>query len=301
MSRRHAAPADGSPDPQEPSHCDEELIRRLRDGFAKGVFDSAAAAALYRRHRPVALARARQLSADAHQAEDLLSESILRTLHALRSGAGPTTAWRPYLLTVIRHMAAEWSAESRRTLPTTDFSWLEHRAPDLTAGAADPQQHVLDEESRRILVRSVRQLPQQWRTMLWQSTVEGIPHHVLARRFGMTSNGVAALAARARKGLRETYLQAHLALVADAWCIPFQALLGAPTPPVRKYRFISRHLAACSHCARVYDEAPELSAALRALLRPASAPASRVAAPPAPAAGSGTDPVGAQPLLKASA
>ncbi|MEU8548965.1 sigma-70 family RNA polymerase sigma factor [Streptomyces roseoverticillatus] len=212
---RHAGSEDRSGILRQQSPSDEELIQELRDGFAQGRFHKAAADALYQRHRSAALARARQLSSDAHQAEDLLSESFLRTLEVLRSGAGPTIAWRPYLLTVIRNMAAEWNAENRRVLSTSDFSWLEHRARDHAFGA-DPQQHAVDDESRRILVRSFRQLPERWQAMLWQTTVEGVPHHVLARRLGITPNGVASLAARARKGLRETYLQAHLGLVADA-------------------------------------------------------------------------------------
>ena len=41
----------------------------------------------------------------------------------------------------------------------------------------------------------------------------------MSRRIGIKPNAVAALAYRARKGLREAYLQAHLKAEASEWSI----------------------------------------------------------------------------------
>ncbi|WP_369208888.1 hypothetical protein [Streptomyces sp. PU-14G] len=53
------------------------------------------------------------------------SEAFARTLQAVRSGGGPTEAWRPYLLTAVRRTAAAWSETARRTELAPDFDrWL---------------------------------------------------------------------------------------------------------------------------------------------------------------------------------
>ena len=46
--------------------------------------------------------------------------------------------------------------------------------------------------------------------MLWYTEVEGLDPHDVAPIMGLSANGVAALAYRAREGLRKAWLQEHV-------------------------------------------------------------------------------------------
>ncbi|WUM89310.1 hypothetical protein OG905_02000 [Streptomyces sp. NBC_00322] len=70
---------------------------------------------LYRRHREPALSYAYTCFRDPRSTEDLTSEVFARAVREARSGCGPTVAWRPSLLTVVRRAAASWAGTARRT------------------------------------------------------------------------------------------------------------------------------------------------------------------------------------------
>jgi len=61
-----------------------------------------------------------------------------------------------------------------------------------------------------LISQAFSSLPERWRTVLWQVEVEGERPAVVAPHFGLSANATAALARRARDGLRAAYLQAHL-------------------------------------------------------------------------------------------
>ncbi|MFI5830006.1 RNA polymerase sigma factor [Streptomyces sp. NPDC051578] len=269
MSGSHRSTGGAPPDPGVPpgdaaSPSDRELIRRLRRSYAGGAMDADVCDLLYRRHRGALLACARGCSRAPQDAEDLVSEAFVRTLQAVRSGAGPREHWRPYLLAVVRHTAIEWRAGDGRTVLTPDVeSWCR---PGLSG--EDPQQRLLHEEDRRLAARSFHSLPGRWKAVLWHTLVEDdCPHHVPAL-FGITPSAVTSLAFRAREGLREAYLCAHLgpAAAGDERCRPYAGLLG---PAVRRRAAprgagLRRHLAGCRSCSRAYAELRALNAALAA-------------------------------------
>ena len=74
--------------------------------------------------------------------------------------------------------------------------------------------------------RPSRRCPARWRTVLWLTEVEGLSPAEVSRRIGIKPNAVAALAYRARKGLREAYLQAHLEAEASEECRATVGRLG---------------------------------------------------------------------------
>ncbi|MEV0989511.1 sigma-70 family RNA polymerase sigma factor [Streptomyces sp. NPDC049949] len=257
---RREPPPEPDPGP-EPS--DGDLIRRLRAAYAAGDGDPAACELLYRRHRAAAFACARRCSRAPQDAEDLVSEAFIRTLQAVRSGAGPREVWRPYLLSVVRRTAVEWRECAGRTVLTSDVEAWCRPGPD----GDDPQRRLLDSEDRRLVARSFQGLPERWRAVLWHTLVEDDCPHPVPLLLGITPSAVTSLAFRAREGLREAYLRAHLDTAADARCRHYGSLLGAVirrrgTTP--RGRGLARHLAACRSCSRAYAELLDLNAALRA-------------------------------------
>jgi hypothetical protein len=88
----------------------------------------------------------------------------------------------------------------------------------------------------------------------------------VSRRIGIKPNAVAALAYRARKGLREAYLQAHLKAEASEEC---RATVGRLGNYVRgdlaeKDRLaVQTHLDACAKCRCRRDELTDVNATLR--------------------------------------
>ncbi|CDR04279.1 RNA polymerase sigma factor [Streptomyces iranensis] len=263
--------AEGFPGPEHTDRpvrppSDQELTRQLGEGYRSGSSSPAAADLLYRRHHPATLRYARTCCRDPHDAEDLASEAFFRTFQAVRAGGGPRGPWRPYLLTVVRHTAMEWSAGERRVLLTADFeSWRQH------ASTADPQQHLVAREDRRSLIRSFRGLPERWQTVLWLTLVEEEPPHRVAMVLGISPSGVTSLAFRAREGLRESYLRAHLESARDDRCRHYSGRLGAS---VRRGgvrgRALARHLAECAFCSHAYRELLGLNAAMRTAPRTAA-------------------------------
>ncbi|MEU2390249.1 sigma-70 family RNA polymerase sigma factor [Streptomyces sp. NPDC007369] len=252
---------------REPS--DGELIRRLRKAYASGTGAPEVCELLHRRHGAAAFACARRCCRAPQDAEDLASEAFLRTLQAVRSGAGPRDHWRPYLLTVVRHTAIEWRAGAGRTVLTPDVEPWCPPGP----GGDDPQRRLLECEDRRLVARSFHTLPERWKAVLWHTLVEDDCPHPVPLLLGITPSAVTSLAFRAREGLREAYLRAHFDSAADDRCRRFGSVLGAAVRRrgTTRGRVLARHLAGCRSCARAYAELLDLNAALCS------------AAPPAPA------------------
>jgi hypothetical protein len=103
---------------------------------------------------------------------------------------------------------------------------------------------------------------------LWQVEVEGERPAVVAPNFGLSANATAALARRARDGLRAAYLQAHLTegLGATA-CRSVREKLGGYTAGTVKGlegRRIRAHLRGCDQCTLLQGELSEVCSALRA-------------------------------------
>ncbi|WP_267242106.1 sigma-70 family RNA polymerase sigma factor [Streptomyces sp. PR69] len=226
---------------------------------------------LYRLHRPAVLSYARSCCRDAHTAEDLVSEAFARTLQAVRSGRGPEAAWRPYLLAVVRRVAAEWAATDRRTELSADFGqWLDH-LPGV-AGEESAEERILRLEDSSLVLRAFRSLPERWQTALWHTVVEEESASTVGALLGLGPSGVGSLAARAREGLREAYLAVHAERAsASEECRRYSSLLGAAVRRAgrRPNRDLDRHLEQCPPCRGALGELVELNERLDAKL-PAS-------------------------------
>lgn len=237
---------------------DRELIDRVRAG------DLAAYDPLYQRHARSALAHARHWARSEAAAEDLRAEAFTRVLHAIRNGNGPTEAFRPYLLTTMRHVARDWAASERRLLLVADMVDLEEPEPQ-----ADP---VLAALERSLAGQAYMALPERWQTVLWHTEVEGEGPAQLAPLLGIEPAAVAALAYRAREGLKQAYLQAHVREVSSESCRPYAQRLGAAVRGKlgrRERGKVEDHLRHCAECAGLLAMLKYVNAHIGVLAGPA--------------------------------
>ncbi|MPZ81352.1 MAG: sigma-70 family RNA polymerase sigma factor [Actinophytocola sp.] len=248
---------------------DRTLLERLRAG------EDAAFGELFSRHSTAVFRLALGLVNDRAEAEDLTAEAFFRVLQAIRRGSGPVDNVRGYLLIVARRVAWEWSLR-RKDVPVSDEE-LTHRA------ASDPDTSGQFTE-RSLIRRAFTSLPERWRNVLWKMEVEGERPAAVATNFGLSPNATAALARRARQGLRAAYLQAHLAADRSATgCRSVLEKLGAYTAGSTsgiERRRIRAHLQTCASCTAMYAELRDVCSGLRAH-------AAYVAAPVAVVAGAG--------------
>ncbi len=233
--------------------ADAELLAAVRSG------DLEAYGLLYRRHAGAARTQARQLAGPGPEADDLVAEAFVRVLDALRGGGGPEAAFRAYLLTTMRNAVRDRARRDRRLEWSADLAGHDPGVPwEDTAVAA---------LEAALAVRAFHRLPERWRRVLWLTEVEQAPPAAVAALFGLTPNGVAALAYRAREGLRQAYLQEHLVVGGGRAHAPTVDRLGAwargaLTP--RLHRRVDEHLAACRGCRALAGELTDANSELRA-------------------------------------
>ena len=107
--------------------------------------------------------------------------------------------------------------------------------------------------------------------MLWHTEVEGLSPAQVAPILGLTANGVAALAYRAREGLRQAYLQQHLAAPLDDACRPYSDRLGAYARgglSKRETAQVEEHLDTCAKCRELVLELSDVGSGMRAVVAP---------------------------------
>jgi len=231
---------------------EEELLDRAREG------DRSAFGTLYLRHRDAARKVAGMCASSAADAEDAVAEGFARVFAALPRMAGRQIAFRPYLLTCVRNAATDRLRRERRID-------LRDQMPE-AASTAQADDMALMGLERNLVGEALQALPARWRTVLWLTEVEGLSPAEVSRRIGIKPNAVAALAYRARKGLREAYLQAHLKAEASEDCRATVSRLGnyVRGDLAEKERVaVQAHLDACAKCRCRRDELTDVNATLR--------------------------------------
>lgn len=237
---------------------DGALIERTRRG------DRTAYGELWQRHAGSARTVARSHS--SLDPDDLVAEAFTRIYDAILSGRGPTGAFRPYLFTTIRNTAASWGRARRET----NLDTLESFEDPATSESA-----ALDALDRSTTAQAFRSLPTRWQEVLWYSEVEGMAPQQVAPLIGMSANATAALAYRAREGLRQAWIRAHLRNPEnDPECRWTIDRLGGYTRGRLRGRDTTRleaHLDDCARCTIVAAEAREAGSRLALVLLPLAA------------------------------
>ncbi|WP_371616664.1 sigma-70 family RNA polymerase sigma factor [Streptomyces sp. NBC_00454] len=268
---RHAAGASGELPPS-----DGDLIARMRGG------DDGAYEELFRRHADAVRRYARTCCRDGHTADDLTAEVFARTLQAVRGGAGPDQSVRAYLLTTVRRVAAAWAKTAKREHLVEDFALFAEQASGSSGDGAvgltgddtlelGADVRAMHEAEQSLAMQAFRSLPERWQAVLWHTTVEEASPSAIAPLFGLSANATAVLASRAREGLKQAYLQAHVstALSSGGDCARFADRLGAYARGglrMRAERGLRQHLEECARCRVAAGELKDVNAGIPALL-----------------------------------
>ncbi|ARF74036.1 RNA polymerase subunit sigma-24 [Kitasatospora albolonga] len=258
----------GAPDP---GLSDAQLIEGMRDG------DNLAYEELFRRHSGAVRRYARTCCRDGHTADDLTAEVFARTLQAVRGGKGPQEAVRAYLMTAVRHVAAAWTKSAKREQLVDDFAVFAAQASRTSELSDDDTLDLgadvlaMHEAEQSMAMEAFRSLPERWQAVLWHTTVEEESPSEIAPLFGLTANATAVLASRAREGLKQAYLQAHVsqALTTGGDCAQYADRLGAYARGglrMRAERGLRKHLDECAKCRVAAGELEHVNAGIPALL-----------------------------------
>ncbi|MFJ4368824.1 sigma-70 family RNA polymerase sigma factor [Streptomyces chartreusis] len=250
---------------------DADLIGRMRSG------DDSAYEELYRRHAEAVRRYARTCCRDAHTADDLTAEVFARMLQAVRGGSGPEHAVRAYLLTSIRRAAADWTRSARREQLVDDFAVFATQSSAVAVASAEDtldlgaDVRAMHEAEQSMAMQAFRSLPERWQAVLWHTEVEDESPSEVATLFGLDANGTRVLASRAREGLKQAYLQAHVSasLAGDEECSRYADRLGAyarGSLRTRAERGLRKHLEECAKCRLAAGQIKEVASGIPAVV-----------------------------------
>ncbi|MEU5538452.1 RICIN domain-containing protein [Streptomyces sp. NPDC020362] len=229
---------------------DAELTRRIRSSQGPLPSDVDEMA---RRHRACVLAYARLCCANGQAEQDLADEAFARTVEAVRAGSGPTEAWRPYLATAVRRVAAHWAANGRSADLTDGYlAWLhglpQEEGPESAARAA---------EQASVMLCAFRSLPEHRQTTQWDTVVDtGAPPGPSQEPASAADPKThAAMAPHPHLDLYEAYLRAYVDRAPSRACRHLAAVIDAT---VRDGAFrssdLEHHLAHCADCSSARAE-----------------------------------------------
>ncbi|MFF8028158.1 sigma-70 family RNA polymerase sigma factor [Streptomyces sp. NPDC007896] len=259
------------PPPIELPPSDADLIGRMRAG------DDTAYEELYRRHAEAVRRYARTCCRDAHTADDLTAEVFARMLQAVRRGHGPEHAVRAYLLTTVRRVAASWTKSAKREQLVDDFAVFAAQSSRTSAVSDDDtldlgaDVRAMHEAEQSMAMQAFRSLPERWQAVLWHTEVEDESPSEVATLFGLDANGTRVLASRAREGLKQAYLQAHVSitLTMDEECARYADRLGAYARGglrTRAERGLRKHLEECAKCRLAAGQIKEVASGIPAVV-----------------------------------
>jgi RNA polymerase sigma factor (sigma-70 family) len=228
----------GTADDEPP---DAVLLAALRDG------DPDAGGALFRRHaEPLRRTAGTWLRPPAER-DDLVAEAFARVLAVVRAGGGPHGELRPYLVVTMRNLLSRWSRQrSRVELCAT--------VPEPAGRGGGVEELAVRRSDAELVWSAYRTLPGRWRTVLWRTEAEGGSPAEVAPSLGLSPNSAAALAMRAREGLRQAYLQVQVPAAEEPVCREPRRRMGAwvrGALPPRRARAIAAHVAGCRACRSV--------------------------------------------------
>ena len=241
--------------------ADADLAERAAGG------DNSAFEELYRRHAEAAWRVAYAVTNHRDDAADAVSDAFTRVLAALPAGRlREGGSFRAYLLTATRRAGIDQLRRRGRQQPGEESVFVDRPSSE------SPTEKLMAATDSALVAAAFRGLPERWRSVLWLTEVEGVPAKEAAPLLGMSPNGVAQLAVRARNGLRERYLQAHLRTSEVAPECRFTVdhlgayVAGALSP--RDLAKVDQHLAGCAACREREAELEDLGHRLRKIVLP---------------------------------
>lgn len=244
---------------EEPA--DTELARLA------GAGDLDAFDVLYRRHVEAAWRMALAVTSNPHDAADAVSDAFTRVFQALPNRPQAAGHFLPYLLAAVRNAAIDGLRRDGRQRATSPG---DH--PEWASLGAEPGDDLVADVEASLVSQAFKSLPERWRSVLWLVEIERFSLADVALLLGMTPNGVAQLAVRARTGLRQRYLQAHLRQTeVRTSCRHTVGRLGAYAAgglAPRDLSKVDQHLAGCDACRSRLAQLQDVTPCLRRAVLP---------------------------------
>ncbi|WIB76982.1 sigma-70 family RNA polymerase sigma factor [Curtobacterium sp. MCPF17_002] len=235
--------------------ADRDLLRAVRAG------DRDAYGELWSRHAE-AIRKAASFFT-GFDPDDVTAETFARVLRSIEHGHGPVDTFRPYAMVAARNIATEWS-RARSDLPLDVAGDVEDETLAEFASA-----HADD---RSLAARAFHSLPDRWQEVLWYTEVEQMKPAEVAPLLGMSANSVAALSVRAREGLKQAWIAAHVRSenVPDEhkWAIERAAKYARNKLPAVQRRKIDEHLEDCPNCRLAFEEIDNAASRIALVLLP---------------------------------
>ncbi len=240
----------------EDTRSDAELISAVREGSLDAYGD------LFDRHFMAAQRLARQLVSPG-DADDLVSEAFMKVLGVLQRGGGPDVAFRAYLLTAVRRLRVDKLRATSKLQTSDDMELFDPGVPF--------RDTTIEGFENEAAARAFASLPERWQLVLWHTEVEEQKPAEIAPLLGMSANSVSALAYRAREGLRQAFLNEHVADIEGETCRWTHDHIG---PYIRNGLSkrdvvkVDQHLEECRACAAIYLELVDVNSNLGAIIAP---------------------------------
>ena len=193
--------------------------------------------------------------------DEVAADAFSAVLRAIRNGKGPTDSFRAYLFASVRNSAIRLVNAQRRLSPlnSEEDAARYNLATELERDPVDGT-HVRDVFSA---------LPERWRQVLWYTEIEQFSPVETARVMGIAPNAVSALAMRARRGLRKSWINGYRAkLPADAECRTTLDHLESRILNLPVVDYDPVHVRGCSFCESLLEESRTVSSALIAAVLP---------------------------------
>lgn len=150
---------------------------------------------LFRRHRGMLLARARAAGADAHHAEDLASEALMRTFGQLAQGS-EIRSFAAYATRTLRNLIID---QTRKGSPILADGLLEDTTAECFEYFHEVDRIHVHEVLSHLAPRQAQMLVLLYLCDLTASEAAGF--------MGLSPNAGAQLALRARRAFRDRYLE----------------------------------------------------------------------------------------------
>jgi RNA polymerase sigma-70 factor, ECF subfamily len=164
------------------------------------TFNKQVLAEMYEEHSPGLFRYAYRLLGDQDVAEDCVSETFSRFLHAVRDGGGPSDNARAYLYRTVHN----WVIDHYRRQPLPPLSLEE----ELHSGE---QEHVSQQVAKAMLREKVRaallRLPTEQQQVIQLRFLEDWSHEEVAAQLGKSNEAIRAMQHRAMEALKRMLLE----------------------------------------------------------------------------------------------